>query len=110
MSDYMLALTRLRERKDFSVLCPGHGPIVSDAGGKLGEYIEHRSERERKLMDALERGLRSERELLDAAWPEVPQQMRPLASVTLAAHLDKLEDEGLLPVGVQRPTLEGFEQ
>jgi len=110
MSDYMLALTRLRERKDFSVLCPGHGPIVRDADGKLGEYIEHRLERERKLMDALEQGLRTEGGLLDAAWPEVPQQMRPLASVTLAAHLDKLEDEGLLPAGVQRPTLEGFEQ
>jgi len=110
MSDYMLALTRLRARKDFSALYPGHGPIVWDAESKLDEYMSHRRERERKLIDALERGLRSEAELLDAVWPEVPRQMRPLASVTLAAHLDKLEDEGLLPAGVQRPTLEGFDR
>ena len=109
MSQYMQALTQLRARKDFDVLCPGHGPVVCDAEGKLDEYVGHRSERERRLVDALEQGLRTEAELLDAAWPEVPEQLRPLAGVTLAAHLDKLEDEGLLPEGVQRPKLEGFE-
>jgi hypothetical protein len=29
--------------------------------------------------------------------------LRPAAAVTLAAHLDKLEEEGRLPVGVERP-------
>jgi hypothetical protein len=29
--------------------------------------------------------------------------LRPAATVTLAAHLDKLADEGRLPAGVQRP-------
>lgn len=109
MSQYMRALTRLQMREDFEVLCPGHGPVVWDVEGKLEEYVSHRSERERRLVDALERGLRGEGELLDEVWPEVPERMRPLASVTLAAHLDKLEDEGLLPAGVQRPKLEGFE-
>jgi glyoxylase-like metal-dependent hydrolase (beta-lactamase superfamily II) len=110
MSHYMLALARLRERQDFDVLCPGHGPVVRDAAGKLDEYLNHRSERERNLIDALARGLRSEAELLDAVWPEVPAAMRPLAGVTLAAHLNKLEDEGLLPAGVQRPELRGFDR
>ena len=41
--------------------------------------------------------------MLDAAWGEVPEIMRPAATVTLAAHLDKLFDEGRLPDGVQRP-------
>jgi hypothetical protein len=31
--------------------------------------------------------------------------LRPVAAVTLAAHLDKLEEEGRLPAGVQRPEL-----
>ena len=35
--------------------------------------------------------------------------MRPLASVTLAAHLDKLDDEQVLPEGVQRPTFDSFD-
>jgi glyoxylase-like metal-dependent hydrolase (beta-lactamase superfamily II) len=109
MANYMLALTRLRMREDFSVICPGHGPIVWDVHGKLEEYVQHRLDRERALLYALTRGLRSERELLDAAWPEIPESMRPLASVTLAAHLDKLEDDHVLPGDVQRPTFEGLQ-
>jgi glyoxylase-like metal-dependent hydrolase (beta-lactamase superfamily II) len=109
MSDYMLALTRLRIRDDFNVLCPGHGPIVWDAYDKLEEYISHRLDREHALMYALNKGLRTERELLDAVWSEVSESMRPLASVTLAAHLDKMYDEHVLPEGVQRPTFDSFD-
>src|SRR4029077_16052945 len=48
MSGYLLALTRLRLREDFNVLCPGHGPIVWDAHDKLDEYIGHRIDRENR--------------------------------------------------------------
>jgi hypothetical protein len=36
----------------------------------------------------------------------VPPGLRPAAAVTLAAHLDKLSDEGRVPDGVERPTVE----
>ncbi|MGO9820500.1 MAG: hypothetical protein ACLPTJ_07605 [Solirubrobacteraceae bacterium] len=41
--------------------------------------------------------------MLDAAWGDVPEHLRPAATVTLAAHLDKLAGEGRLPDGVERP-------
>src|SRR5207248_1671168 len=103
MSAYLRALEQLRARRDFDVICPGHGPVAWDAQAKLCEYIEHRAERERRLKLALEEGLRSARELLDAVWAEVPPALRPAAAATLAAHLDKLEQEGSLPHGVERP-------
>ena len=109
MSNYLLALTRLRLREDFSVICPGHGPVVWDAEGKLEQYVNHRLDREHALIYALSQGLRTERELLDMVWPEIPEAMRPLASVTLAAHLDKLDDEQILPEDVERPTFESFD-
>jgi glyoxylase-like metal-dependent hydrolase (beta-lactamase superfamily II) len=109
MSNYLLALTRLRLRDDFSVICPGHGPTVWDAQGKLEEYVNHRLDREHALIYALGQGLRSERELLDVVWPDVAEELRPLASVTLAAHLDKLDDEQILPEDVERPTFESFD-
>jgi hypothetical protein len=31
--------------------------------------------------------------------------LRPAARTTLAAHLDKLEEEGALPAGVERPAV-----
>jgi glyoxylase-like metal-dependent hydrolase (beta-lactamase superfamily II) len=109
MAGYLLALTRLGLREDFNVLCPGHGPPVWDSHGKLEEYVAHRREREGSLIAALAEGRRTIPELLDAVWSEVPESLRPFATVTLAAHLDKLEDEQMLPEGVERPKFEGSE-
>ena len=41
--------------------------------------------------------------MLDAAWDDAPRELRPAAAVTLGAHLEKLEEEGRLPDGVERP-------
>ncbi len=99
---YLDALARLKRRR-LAVLCPGHGPPVDDPGAKLEEYISHRLDRERRLLAALDRGKRSVDELLDEAWDDVPPELRPAATVTLAAHLDKLADEDRLPANVERP-------
>jgi glyoxylase-like metal-dependent hydrolase (beta-lactamase superfamily II) len=109
MASYLLALTRLRLREDFNVLCPGHGPPVWDAQSKLEEYSAHRIDRENSLIMALAEGRRTIDELLDAAWSDVPPQLRPVATATLAAHLDKLDEEQVLPEGVQRPRFERTE-
>ena len=75
------------------MLCPGHGEPIWDVRGKLDEYSEHRLDRERRLLAALERGLRSEDELLDAAWDDAPAELRPFAAMSLRAHLEKLRSE-----------------
>jgi glyoxylase-like metal-dependent hydrolase (beta-lactamase superfamily II) len=101
---YLAGLGRLQER-ELDVLLPGHGPPIWDPGARIAEYIEHRLDRERKLVVALEEGRRSTTELLDAAWSDVPEPLRPIAAVTLAAHMDKLAGEGRLPKdmrGVER--------
>jgi glyoxylase-like metal-dependent hydrolase (beta-lactamase superfamily II) len=104
LKGYLDALTRLKERQP-TLICPGHGPLVTDPAAKLDSYLEHRLERERKLLSALDAGLRTVPELLDAGWADVGTMLRPAAAVTLAAHLDKLADEGRLPDGVERPEL-----
>ena len=105
MSGYLNALARLRARADFTAICPGHGPVVWNADEKLAEYIAHRNDREQRLIAALAAGQRSVSELLDTVWPEVEAPLRGAAAVTLAAHLDKLEEEGALPAGVERPQM-----
>jgi glyoxylase-like metal-dependent hydrolase (beta-lactamase superfamily II) len=107
LSGYLRALERLAGL-DLAVICPGHGPLVLDPQAKLTEYREHRLDRERRLLAALGSGRRSVEELLDGAWADVPAALRPAAAVTLAAHLDKLEEEGRLPAGVERPAVPGF--
>lgn len=106
LAGYLAALRRLHELP-LERIHPGHGPLVGDARGKLAEYLAHRLAREERLLAALDDGLRTPEELLDAAWSEVPVELRPAAAVTLAAHLDKLGDEGRLPAGVERPSVTG---
>jgi len=102
LAGYLAGLERLRERAP-ALICPGHGPLVEDPQAKLAEYLEHRRARERALLAALASGSRTVDEMLDAAWSDAPAFLRPAATVTLAAHLDKLADEGRLPEGVERP-------
>jgi glyoxylase-like metal-dependent hydrolase (beta-lactamase superfamily II) len=105
LTAYLDALARLKDLP-LSVLCPGHGPIVRDPQAKLEHYISHRLDRERRLLAALASGKRSVDELLDEAWSDAPPKLRVAATVTLAAHLDKLADEGRLPDGVERPSIQ----
>ena len=105
LAGYLAALRRLRALP-LELLCPGHGPPVDDPAAKLDEYLAHRLDRERRLLDALARGLRSEGELLDDVWDDAPTALRFAAGVTLRAHLEKLSDEGRLPAGVEIPARE----
>lgn len=100
LAAYIQSLHRLREL-DLEALCPGHGPIVHDPRSKIDEYLDHRLERERRLVAAIEAGTRSPDEMLDAAWSEVPAELRPAARISLQAHLEKLRDEGRLPAGIE---------
>jgi glyoxylase-like metal-dependent hydrolase (beta-lactamase superfamily II) len=93
LAGYLDGLRRLRSF-DLAVLCPGHGPPVWHVREKLDGYIAHRLERERRLLAALERGLSSEDDLLDFAWSDAPAELRPVAALSLRAHLEKLRAEG----------------
>jgi glyoxylase-like metal-dependent hydrolase (beta-lactamase superfamily II) len=105
LAAYLEGLGRLMQR-DLEVLCPGHGPPIWTPQRRLEEYVEHRLDREQRLVAALGEGRRSTEELLDAAWEDVPAVLRPAAAVTLAAHLDKLSGEGRLPRDLPRSAWE----
>ena len=102
LSAYLGSLLRLRSLP-LEVLCPGHGPYVWDPAAKLDEYVAHRLERERRLLDALSAGLRTRDELLDSVWSDAPAELRDFAALSLASHLEKLAEEGRLPRGTWEP-------
>jgi glyoxylase-like metal-dependent hydrolase (beta-lactamase superfamily II) len=99
LAGYLAALEQLREL-DLEAICPGHGPIVWDPRERVAHYIEHRLEREQKVLDALARGAATDDEILDIAWADTPidsvPMLREAARATLQAHLDKLRAEGRL--------------
>lgn len=96
---------------DLDAICPGHGPVVHDPAAKLREYRDHRLEREGRVLEALDAGARTRDELLERAWDDVDLSVYPLlriaAAATLAAHLEKLAEEGRIPDGVEPEALAG---
>jgi glyoxylase-like metal-dependent hydrolase (beta-lactamase superfamily II) len=93
LAAYMDSLARLRDLNP-TLICPGHGPWVTDPIAKIDEYIEHREVRERGLVQAIERGERSRTVLLGEVWSEVPEELRPAAALVMEAHIEKLSAEG----------------
>jgi glyoxylase-like metal-dependent hydrolase (beta-lactamase superfamily II) len=97
MSDYLTSLRRLLaldQAERFSLVCPGHGPVIPDARSKIEEYIEHRLAREEEVFQAVSNGAGTMNELLPTLYPEVQQHLSFAARSTLQAHLDKLVDDG----------------
>jgi glyoxylase-like metal-dependent hydrolase (beta-lactamase superfamily II) len=87
----------LLQAEDLELMCPGHGPWITDPKAKLAEYVEHRLMRERRLLAALDTGENSRAALLATAWDDVPAALLPMAAMAMEAHLEKLEAEGRLP-------------
>jgi len=96
LAAYMDSLRHL-QAEPIELICPGHGPWITDPAAKLAEYIEHREMRERRLLAALGRGERSRKALLAEAWSDVPEELRPAAELVMQAHLEKLAAEERLP-------------
>lgn len=101
LAAYMRSLRRVQEEEELELICPGHGPWVTDPAAKLAEYVEHREMRERRLLAALDRGERSRAALLDEVWDDAPPEVRGAAALVMEAHLAKLEAEARLPADLR---------
>jgi glyoxylase-like metal-dependent hydrolase (beta-lactamase superfamily II) len=78
------------------LLYPGHGPVIEDPAAVIDTYLQHRLDREGRLIEVLDAGERSREKLLDLVWNDVPAELRPAAALAMQAHLEKLIDDGLL--------------
>ncbi|HEX2708611.1 MAG TPA: MBL fold metallo-hydrolase [Solirubrobacterales bacterium] len=96
LAAYMDSLALL-QAEPIDLICPGHGPWITEPAAKLAEYVEHRETRERRLLAALDSGERSRAALLAEAWSDIPIELLPMAAMAMETHLEKLEAEGRLP-------------
>jgi glyoxylase-like metal-dependent hydrolase (beta-lactamase superfamily II) len=101
LTAYMHSL-HLLQAEEPELICPGHGPWITEPAAKLAEYVEHREMRERGLLAALDRGERSRDALLAEVWDDVPEALMPAARQVMEAHLEKLAAESRLPDELKR--------
>jgi glyoxylase-like metal-dependent hydrolase (beta-lactamase superfamily II) len=94
MRKYIESLRRIR-RLGCAALAPGHGEVIRDPERVIDWIIEHRLEREAKVLAALQAnpGLTTT-ELVPCVYADVSERLYALAERSLLAHLEKLEEEG----------------
>jgi len=95
MVSYIDSLERLA-RIELTRLYPGHGEIIDDPAGTIDWYLAHRRQRERQILDAIERGVTTLPDIVEDVYSEVDPALLPLAMRSATAHVGKLISEGLV--------------
>lgn len=93
MGDYLRSLRTLRARNPRRIY-PAHGPVREDAVALIDEYIAHRLERERQVLDAIAAGAKTPTEMRARIYPQLDERLHQAAEIQIEAHLTKLREEG----------------
>jgi endoribonuclease LACTB2 len=93
LADYMASLRRVQALAPRRIY-PAHGAVIEDAAGKIQEYIDHRMERERQILQTLGDGARTIPEMVKVIYAEVPEKLHVMAGKSVHSHLKKLVKDG----------------
>jgi glyoxylase-like metal-dependent hydrolase (beta-lactamase superfamily II) len=96
MKHYIESLQRCKAL-DCDVLAPGHGELIDDPARAIDWIIDHRLEREAKVLAAVETnpGLTTS-ELVPHVYKDVAEKLHRLAERSLLAHILKLQADGVV--------------
>jgi len=95
MGAYMATLGKLAGR-DWAVIHPGHGAMVTDAAGRLSDLIAHRQTREAAILAALSNRPATAADLARLIYTTTPAALLPAATRNVLAHLINLSDRTLV--------------
>jgi glyoxylase-like metal-dependent hydrolase (beta-lactamase superfamily II) len=90
--DYLRSLERLLAEAPARIY-PAHGPAIPDGVAKLREYLAHRGERERQILEALGQA-DTVPAIVKIVYASYPVALHAAAGQSVASHLLKLEREG----------------
>jgi glyoxylase-like metal-dependent hydrolase (beta-lactamase superfamily II) len=107
MKHYLESLTKVKALQP-AALAPGHGELIHDPDRAIDWIIDHRLERETKVVVALREnpGLTS-MDLVPHVYKDVDKKLYGWAERSLLAHLLKLEDDGAARIDDSRWTVTG---
>jgi len=102
MKHYLQSLQRVKDLQ-CNALAPGHGEIIDDPDRAIDWIIDHRLERERKVVTALAANPNlTTLELVPHVYKDVDKKLYGWAERSLLAHLLKLEDDGAAKRAAER--------
>lgn len=108
MSAYMGSLERMRGRiGEGARAYPGHGEVIEEGKGRIGEYIAHRRQREEQVVEVLGkegegegegkgegRGEMTAMEIVKVIYKDVPESLHVAAERGVVQILQKLVKDG----------------
>jgi glyoxylase-like metal-dependent hydrolase (beta-lactamase superfamily II) len=92
LHDYMGSLERVLAEAPRRIY-PAHGPLIEEGVAKIREYIDHRNDRERQIVAALDSGPMRVMEIVGIVYAAYPKVLHPAAAQSVTQHLLKLERE-----------------
>lgn len=96
MREYLNSLERMRSLPNLTVLFGGHGPAVATPYKKIDEYISHRLERERNILEAVREGATDPKQIVAKVYTDVSPKAYAMAERAVLAHLEKLREDGAI--------------
>ena len=96
MRDYLNSLASLRALPNLSVIFGGHGPAIASPYRKIDEYISHRLDREQKILEAVQAGAATPKEIVVQVYTDVSPKAHAMAERAVLAHLEKLIEDNLV--------------
>ena len=94
MKSYISSLSKL---KNYSLekIAPGHGELMPNPHEVVEWIIQHRAEREGKVVEALKKTKSGDPDsLVSQVYEDVDSNLHPIAKWSLESHLIKLQEEG----------------
>jgi len=96
MKDYIESLRRLLDY-DIATLAPGHGELMQNPAEVINWIINHRLQREQKVIAGLQQcGHSTIETLVTRVYDDVDKSLHKVAGMSLWAHLLKLEKESVV--------------
>ena len=105
MDDYIISLEKLLSRGEEKFF-PTHGPIIDEPKKLVLDYISHRLNREKQIIDAIKKGNNKISEIVKMIYKDVDKSLHPAAAMSTLAHLKRMENNQ--EVTVQGRDLEGI--
>ncbi|WKZ81981.1 MAG: MBL fold metallo-hydrolase [Acidimicrobiia bacterium] len=75
---------------------PGHGPVLDRPDDVVAEYLAHRLERERQVLEAVRSGAGSVGAVVERVYADVDRGLHAAAAISVEAHLRKLAGDALV--------------
>jgi glyoxylase-like metal-dependent hydrolase (beta-lactamase superfamily II) len=95
MAAYLEQLERLKAwRPRLRSIAPGHGHLIEQPLAKIDEYLAHRRMREQQILDCVKTGTTTVKKIVGDLYPDLIEELVPMAHATVEAHLIKLRNDG----------------